>query len=263
MRKHIYQVTISESGEYLDGTTQAAEQAHPQHPSGTVQVSLDSADGEVEDPGQLLIRLPFKVGLHHEDAVVLRKVLELVLEDLPQLESGSILGSFGRDFGAGPVVRSAALDGLVLHPDRDSKGHVAQPSPQHTAVPNPAGVLNELYERHLNRVFGILDSEDPSADVHDRRPMPRHERFEGRLGLIARSDQEPLDQLLIISNRRGVHQTESLCFGRARLSPPMARRLLLAAVEARRVARGVTLGEGASRTGPLPPGHLRNHQVMS
>jgi hypothetical protein len=114
--------------------------------------------------------------------------MDLVTEDLPQLEGGSILGSSGRDSSAGPVVRRAPPDGLVLHPDRGAKGHVAQPSPQHTAVPDPAGVSNELHERHLGRVFGIVASEHPSADSHHRRPVPRHERLEGRLGLVGCSD---------------------------------------------------------------------------
>ena len=92
--------------------------------------------------------------------------------------------------------------GLGLHPGCDPIGDTVQPGPKHRRFRIFPALRMRCQERRLGRVLGILKPiEDLSADGHDRRPVSRHQRLEGRIGLVGCPDQEKLDQLLIISNR--------------------------------------------------------------
>src|SRR5262249_19734365 len=82
------------------------------------------------------------------------------------------------------------------HPECAANGDLAEPTSQRLAIPDCAGVKEQIQESRLERLFGVLPLlEDLPADPHDHRTVPRHQHLERGLGLAGRPSHELLDQL--------------------------------------------------------------------
>ena len=97
--------------------------------------------------------------------------------------------------------------GVDLGPHRDPPGDAVEPGPQHVALADRPGLLDQDQERRLEGIGDVVRIvQDAPADAQHHRPVPMEDRLERRLVAMG---EESLQELGLAQARDGPRVEET------------------------------------------------------
>ena len=156
--------------------------------SSACQPALYRAERPAQPLGGLFVRDPLQAAEDHRQAIGFGEMVDLVVDDRPELVTGNAVGVFhGECLRVGPRSFPGFLPlSSRSQPHRDSPRHAMQPAAQGIVVSHGFGSSRQDEKRGLEGVFGkVRVKEQPAADAQDHRSVPLDEC--GKRGFRART----------------------------------------------------------------------------
>jgi hypothetical protein len=159
----------------------------------------------------------FQIAEHQRRPILLRQLLQLVVEQGMQFFPGNVGSGIGRRHVASSLLVPALLGGVGLGPDRQAVGDLVQPVAHGLGLADRVGLAGEDEEGGLESVLGVVQAaEHAPADAQDHGAVPLDQGGEGRL---LPPLGEALEQLRVaeVRDTLGASQAAEVAENRAKL----------------------------------------------